>query len=166
MLITFASPLQVQTKPTSVNGASSVAIPSAPSGADGVPVNEKPAPTQPDTPAKDLWQDALGQLSVSKQQKLKAMGLDQLRSGSVKSDIDDLVDVVKKRQEEVEKKFWRVNVGDKDIVLRNYTTRIIGWLEKAGDIAVQFAPPQASVPWAVLKSVMQVSLPIRGSQSF
>ncbi|KAL4957602.1 hypothetical protein BDW69DRAFT_155926 [Aspergillus filifer] len=34
----------------------------------------------------------------------------------------------------------------KDIVLRDYTTSIIGWLEKAGDIAIQFAPLRSACP--------------------
>lgn len=82
--------------------------------------------------------------------------MDKLSSGSVESEIDDLVGLVNKKQEECEKKFWRVSIGDNDIVLRNYTTKIVGWLEKAGDIAIQFAPPQASMPWSVVKSLMQV----------
>lgn len=86
------------------------------------------------------------------------MGFNKPNSGSVKSDISDLVGEVNKRQEECEKKFWRVNVGGEDIVLRNYTTKIVGWLEKAGDIAVQFSPPQASIPWQVMKGLMQVRI--------
>lgn len=79
------------------------------------------------------------------------------QSASVESSIDDLVRVVNKRQDECEKKFWKVKVGDEEIVLRNYTNKIVDWLEKAGDIAVQFAPPQAAIPWAVIKSAMQAS---------
>lgn len=90
------------------------------------------------------------------------MGVEQIRSATAESTIQDLVGVVNQRQEECEKKFWKVSVGGEDIVLRNYTTQIVGWLEKAGDIAVQFAPPQASVPWGILKSVMQVSLLLFG----
>jgi hypothetical protein len=38
--------------------------------------------------------------------------------------------------------------------------QIVDWLGKAGDIAVQFAPPQAAIPWSVIKSVMQVTSPL------
>lgn len=72
--------------------------------------------------------------------------------------MDDLVSEVNKKQEECEKKFWHVNINAEKIVLREYTTQILGWLEKAGDIAVQFAPPQASLPWSVVKSMMKVSM--------
>ena len=132
-----------------------------------MPAKEEPAPAQPETqpppakqpdaPAKDLWEVALQQLPQSKQRKLKSLGLDKLNSGAVESEIDDLIGVVNKKQEECEKKFWHVSVGENDFVLRNYTTKIVGWLEKAGDIAIQFAPPQASLPWSVVKSMMKVS---------
>lgn len=125
-----------------------------------LPAVEKPAET-PDAP-KDLWVEALNSLPESKQETLKKMGFNQSnsQSRSVESSIEDLVGVVNQRQEECEKKFLKVNVGGEEIVLRNYTNNIIDWLGKAGDIAVQFAPPQAAIPWSVIKSVMQVTLPL------
>lgn len=124
------------------------------------PADEKPA-EKPDVP-KDLWVEALKSLPESKQETLKKMGFNQssAQSESVESSIDNLVGVVNQRQEECEKKFWKVKVGDEEIVLRNYTNKIVDWLEKAGDIAVQFSPPQAAIPWAVMKSVMQVISPL------
>ncbi|KAJ5813170.1 hypothetical protein N7447_010193 [Penicillium robsamsonii] len=125
--------------------------------------DENPA-KKPEAP-KDLWVEALTSLSKSKQETLKNMGFNQssVQSGTVESSIDDLVDVVNQRQEECEKKFWKVTVGDEEIVLRNYTNKIVNWLEKTGDIAVQFAPPQAAIPWAIIKSVMQIPV-IEGEQ--
>ncbi|KAJ5329610.1 Pfs NACHT and ankyrin domain protein [Penicillium brevicompactum] len=133
-------------------------------------VEQKPTTDNPkeknsektETPSKDRWDIALKQLPPAKQEKLRALGMDKLSSGSVESEIDDLVGLVNKKQEECEKKFWRVSIGDNDIVLRNYTTKIVGWLEKAGDIAIQFAPPQASMPWSVVKSLMQI--PVIGEE--
>ncbi|KAJ5316803.1 hypothetical protein N7508_001311 [Penicillium antarcticum] len=137
--------------------------PPAQSSADA-PAEETPSAKQPDTP-KDLWVEALKSLPESKQDILKRMGFNQetAQSVSVESSIDDLVGVVNKRQEECEKKFWKVKVGDEEIVLRNYTNKIVDWLEKAGDIAVLFAPPQAAIPWAVIKSAMQIPV-IEGEQ--
>ncbi|KAJ5090117.1 NACHT nucleoside triphosphatase [Penicillium argentinense] len=74
----------------------------------------------------------------------------------MESSINSLASEAKKKQEECEEKFWHVNVGGEKIVLREYTTSIVGWLTKAGDIAVQFAPPQASLPWDLVKSLMQI----------
>lgn len=114
--------------------------------------------TAPDASVVDRWQDAFKGLSEDKQKTLAKMGFHKPKSANVKSTITELVNNVNERQTECEKKFWHVKIGGKDIVLREYTTSIIGWLEKAGDIAVQFAPPQASLPWDVIKSLMQVSI--------
>ena len=112
----------------------------------------------PDASAVDRWQDAFKGLSEDKQKTHTEMGFHKPKTANVKSIITDLVNNVNERQTECEKKFWRVKIGGKDIVLREYTTSILSWLEKAGDIAVQFAPPQASLPWDVVKSLMQVSI--------
>ncbi|KAJ5947861.1 hypothetical protein N7466_000876 [Penicillium verhagenii] len=116
------------------------------------------APNQTESPPKDLWLDAFNKLPPSKQDTLRRMGFNTLSTacGQMESTINDLVGVVNQKQEECKKKFWHVSIGGEDIVLRNYTTRILGWLEKAGDIAVQFAPPQASIPWDLIKNVMQI----------
>ncbi|KAL2827333.1 hypothetical protein BDW59DRAFT_160300 [Aspergillus cavernicola] len=67
-------------------------------------------------------------LSQSERDRLKDMKLDNLKSTSIESEINDLVELV----------------------------QIVDWLEKAGDIAVQFSPPRASLPWSMLKMVMQI----------
>jgi hypothetical protein len=85
------------------------------------------------------------------------MEFSEPRSANATSSIDDVIGAVNQKQEECEDKFWKVEIGGKDIVLRDYTTSIVGWLEKAGDIAIQSAPPQASLPWDMVKSLMKVS---------
>lgn len=128
------------------------------------PAVEKPTPQVPakepvktEAPTVDRWQDAFMSLPEDKQKILKDMGFDKPKSANTKSSISDLIISVNEKQAECEKKFWQVNVGGKDIVFRDYTTSIVGWLEKAGDIAIQFAPPQASLPWDLVKSLMKVS---------
>lgn len=155
------APAPAQKEAPALPDASATATPSAGKGPSDAEHTPTPAETskEAETPAKDLWEIALKQLPPAKQEKLKSLGLDKLNSGSVESEIEDLVGLVNQKQAECEKKFWRVSIGDNDIVLRNYTTKIVGWLEKAGDIAIQFAPPQASMPWSVIKSLMQVSDP-------
>ncbi|KAL2848401.1 ankyrin repeat-containing domain protein [Aspergillus pseudoustus] len=107
-------------------------------------------------PLVDRWQQAFENLPEDKQKTLTEMGFDKPRSASVASNITELIDAVNAKQEECEKKFWKITVGGKEIVFRDYTTSIVGWLEKAGDIAIQFAPPQASLPWDLIKSLMQI----------
>ncbi|KAL2827984.1 ankyrin repeat-containing domain protein [Aspergillus cavernicola] len=116
------------------------------------------ADDETEPPLVDRWQGAFNNLPDEKQKVLKDMGFDKAKSKSANmtSDISDLIAAVNVKQKECEKKFWRINIGGKDIVLRDYTTSIIGWLEKAGDIAIQFAPPQVSLPWDLVKSIMQI----------
>ncbi|KAL4941934.1 ankyrin repeat-containing domain protein [Aspergillus oleicola] len=109
-------------------------------------------------PLVDRWRAAFNDLPDEKQKVLKDMGFDKPKSKSANmaSDISDLIAAVNAKQKECEKKFWRITIGGKDIVLRDYTTSIIGWLERAGDIAIQFAPPQVSLPWDLVKTIMQI----------
>ena len=105
---------------------------------------------------KDLWQEALEMLSKEMLHEIKKMGVGEPQS--VSHQIDDLVKIAKTKQEECEKKFWRFHVGDHEIIIRDYAVKIVSWLQKTEDIAIQFAPPQASLPWAAIKVVMQVRL--------
>jgi hypothetical protein len=111
-------------------------------------------------PKGDMWQEALGMLSKETKQQIEEMGVGDPKSQSISDQINDLVNIAKTKQEECEKKFWRFHIGDHEIIIRDYAVKIVGWLQKIGDIAVQFAPPQASLPWAAIKVVMQVRVPI------
>ncbi|KAL2809119.1 ankyrin repeat-containing domain protein [Aspergillus granulosus] len=116
----------------------------------------EPEPDETETPIIDRWQEAFKNIPEDKQKILKDLGFDKPKSANVASNITSLIDAVNEKQEECEKKFWKVNVGGQDIVFRDYTTSIVGWLEKAGDVAIQFAPPQASLPWDMIKSLMKI----------
>ena len=72
--------------------------------------------------------------------------------------IQELTTIVKTRQNECEKKFRKLQVGDHEIVLRDYAVTIVSCLQKIGDVVVEFAPPSASIPWSVVKAIMQVRL--------
>ncbi|KAK2761254.1 hypothetical protein FQN54_001776 [Arachnomyces sp. PD_36] len=122
------------------------------------PVEKSPDPVPSESSARDLWKEALENLPAGTRKKLESSGLGDIKSESMRSQIDDLVNVAKDKQEECEKKFWKVNVNGNEIVLRDYATKIIGWVQQTGDIAVQFAPPQASLPWSVIKSVLQITV--------
>jgi hypothetical protein len=121
-------------------------------------VEEVSPPAQPLSPTRDLWQEALERLPMKTQQKIKKMGGGHPNSRSISQQIDDLLKVAKTKQEECEQKFWRFHVGDHEVLIRDYAVKIVGWLQEIGDIAIQFAPPQASLPWAAIKAVMQVRI--------
>ncbi|KXG50107.1 uncharacterized protein PGRI_060740 [Penicillium griseofulvum] len=107
-------------------------------------------------PVVDRWQKAFENLPENKQIILKEMDFDKPNPVNVAPNITELIDAINAKQEECERRFWKTTVGGNEIVFRDYTTSIISWLEKAGDIAIQFAPPQACLPWGLVKSLMQI----------
>ncbi|OCL11473.1 hypothetical protein AOQ84DRAFT_386815, partial [Glonium stellatum] len=111
------------------------------------------SPALPLPPPRDLWREAFDKLPKSTQQKLKMPDFDQ---DSQRQHIHELLEVAKKRQAECENQTWKFGVGDHQIVVRDYAVRIVGCLQQVGDIAIKFAPPQASAPWSVVKFVMQI----------
>lgn len=77
-------------------------------------------------------------------------------SGDAKDNIDALKTTVQAKQTKIEEEQWSVSVSGKNIVFREYTESIVGMIQTAGDIAVQFSPPQAAVPWSVVKGLLNV----------
>ena len=113
---------------------------------------------KPTSPTRNLWQDAFDKLDQERQTTLRNMGFDKNKTPGPGEHITrDLVATVNERQEEWQKKRWYFKKDGKKIYPREYTTEIIGWLEAAGNIAIQFAPPQAGLPWDLVKSLMKVS---------
>jgi hypothetical protein len=117
-----------------------------------------PRPALPSPPARtprDLWLEAFEKLPKGTQ---RGLHLGDSNEKPLLQQIQDLSSLARTRQEECENKFWKLRVGDHEIVLRDYAVTIVDGLRKIGDIAVQFAPPQASIPWSAVKALMQVRL--------
>lgn len=104
---------------------------------------------------RDLWLEAFEKLPKEIHGQLN---LNDSTQKPLLQQIQELSSLAKLRQEECEKQFWKLRVGDHEIVLRDYAVTIIDGLRKIGDIAIQFAPPQASIPWSAMKILMQVCL--------
>ncbi|SPQ26473.1 155b9fce-3d70-4eae-8d87-6b345046ed02 [Thermothielavioides terrestris] len=111
---------------------------------------------------RDLWLEAFEKLPKDTQRQLQR---DNATQGPHNQQIQELLNLVKKKQEECERKFWRLRVGDHEIVLRDYAVTIVGCLQKIGDIAIQFAPPQASIPWSAVKALLQKEVQITVTES-
>lgn len=123
-------------------------------------------------PKSDLWQQAFDKLSEEQKQKLfKLADEGKPTNGTGPSPsperpagplIPDLIAATQVRQEECEKKAWRIKFGSgpaDEIILRDQTALIISWLTKAGDIGVQFAPTIVTQVWPCVKAVL--SIPVK-----
>lgn len=79
---------------------------------------------------------------------------------------DDRLDVVSSVLDEAERqkkrclqKRWKIRVRGKVIILRDVFDKIVSWVndfKAVGDIAMQFDPTAASLPWAGVRFLLQV----------
>jgi len=77
---------------------------------------------------------------------------------AVADQIKVLLQVAKDKQEKCEKKFWKIRIGDEEVVIRDYFKCTLDLLGKVGDVAVQFAPWPGPIVWSAVKVLMQVRL--------
>jgi hypothetical protein len=58
-------------------------------------------------------------------------------------------------------KCWKYKRGNKEIIIRDQLEKIVGWVEKfkrIGDLAVQYDPGHAALPWAGVRFFLQVRI--------
>lgn len=107
-----------------------------------------------DAPFRDLWGLALGKLSSEDKETVSLIisdsKIDILRS---------LRSEVVKKQIACEDRRWKFELNGHQIVLREVAEKIIFWIDKfkeIGDIAVNFDPVHASLPWAGMRFLLEV----------
>ena len=99
------------------------------------------------SPAENLWDLAATRLGEKDKAYLDLNSTTKL---------DDLLIAVKNRRQECEQRQWTV----KKVVLRDIFTKIVTWVEKfieVGDVAVQYGPGHAALPWAALRFLLKAS---------
>jgi hypothetical protein len=84
---------------------------------------------------------------------------------TVKELLDGMNQLQKRRHEtkaDTEPNFWkRLNIGERI----DKSVQVLAHFLAAGDVAVSFDPVHAALPWAGMRVVLVVSVPIRVSQS-
>lgn len=113
-------------------------------------LNKSPSGVQP----QSLWEKALA-------------GLDGELLANLNFSKSSKHDVLKRTLETAEQKKqlclikrWKFERNGKEIVLRDVLQKIIHWLDRfraLGDAAVQYDPGHASLPWAGVRFLLQVS---------
>ncbi|KAL9093584.1 MAG: hypothetical protein Q9165_003979 [Trypethelium subeluteriae] len=103
----------------------------------------------------DVWQQAIGQLDPELKQKLDLV-------------VNGRRDVLSAALQEAERKLqlsykcrWKVKIRGKEIVIRDILDKIVGWIRKfrdVGDIAIQYSPVHAALPWAAVRFLLQTSI--------
>ena len=77
--------------------------------------------------------------------------------------ISDILQSVESRKQECIDKQWTVpRGGNKNaVVLRDVFTKIAVWIDKfmvVGDMAVQYDPAHAALPWALIRFLLKVRI--------
>jgi hypothetical protein len=111
---------------------------------------------------RDLTKEAFYALPAETQEEVRKLipnaGSDVVEfSTSVTDEIRSLIGIVEIKEEECEKKFWKINIAGNDIVIKDYVKSTLNVLQQVGDIAINFAPAPGSIVWSGVKTIMQVS---------
>lgn len=106
------------------------------------------------TPSKDLWRKAMRELPDEDQTAIQ-------QSGAL-SELDvlqHLSEIIQEKRDNCEAGGWKFEYNGRQIVLRDLGDKIILWINKfkeVGDIAANFDPVHASLPWALTRFLLQV----------
>jgi hypothetical protein len=116
---------------------------------------------QQSTKSLTIWEEVFCKVNKETTEWIQKQGLNSLASAVEKPEdqIKELIDLIKKKEKAFEEKdpTMKIKIGKQEIVFRAYIADVVGFLTMAGDVAMNFAPPQASAPWAAVKAVLKVS---------
>ena len=102
----------------------------------------------------NLWDVALSKLPEQEQRELRS-GMNSRGT----FEIDSLTTTVSQLQQQINSERWKVKLGHRELDLRHVLDSIVSWVKKfiaIGDMAVQYDPAHAALPWAALRLVLQV----------
>ncbi|KAF4965615.1 hypothetical protein FSARC_6602 [Fusarium sarcochroum] len=106
-------------------------------------------------PGKGIWLIALDTLQPSEKESLITF---------VKTDrhdvLGDILRAAQQKKTEALQKRWRFVWHGRTYIIRDYLEKIIVWVEKfkaVGDVAVQYDPTHAALPWACVRFFLQVA---------
>jgi hypothetical protein len=81
---------------------------------------------------------------------------------AAKIDRESIVRMVNAKMEECEDRRWKIVINDKEVIVREVFGKTLDWIQKfaaIGDVAVQYDPINAALPWAGFRFLLQVMPP-------
>ena len=74
-------------------------------------------------------------------------------------DMKQLYSIVEQKRDECERNKFKINLNGRIIVLRDVVAKIMVWIDKfkeIGDVAANFDPSHAALPWAGVRFLLLV----------
>ncbi|KAL6815050.1 hypothetical protein J3E69DRAFT_370534 [Trichoderma sp. SZMC 28015] len=102
----------------------------------------------------DLWSQAYQELD----DKAKKWIGDASKNVSGEERTQDLITLVRNREEEYKDGTLKIRIGDSEIMWRDYANSVVSWITAIGDISISFAPAGASVAWSALKVLLKANV--------
>jgi hypothetical protein len=71
----------------------------------------------------------------------------------------DVLEAVDEKRKTCLEKRWKYKKGNKEIIIRDKLEKVVEWINKfkeVGDVAVQYDPAHAALPWAGVRFLLQV----------
>ncbi|KAF7898203.1 hypothetical protein EAF00_004649 [Botryotinia globosa] len=108
------------------------------------------------TKSEDLWNEALKQVQFTNTSALVAAGLERRQI------LVEILDLVQKQELKAQERKWKwKRKNGQVIIIRDIFVKLAIWMEKfksIGDIVVQYDPIHASLPWAVVRFLLQAAV--------
>jgi hypothetical protein len=116
-------------------------------------------PSTSKPPTRDLWAEALKNLSPDDREAIERFQPTSNTQQPLAETMEELLRMTREVQAKCKAKVYKIPFGGKDVILRDFAGKIIFWLNKfkdIGDVAVNFDPIHASLPWAGVRLLLQV----------
>lgn len=102
----------------------------------------------------DLWSRAYHQLDDEAKKWIGEASTEV--SGEKRA--QNLITLVRNREEEYKNETPKLRVGDSEILWRDYANRVVSWITAIGDISINFAPAPSSFVWSALKVLLKANV--------
>ena len=104
--------------------------------------------------SNDLWADAAAQLSNDDKLNINFSRPDKL---NILAEL--LADAERFKQRSIESRWKYTRKSGETVIIRDVFKKIVRWVEvfqQVGDVAVQYDPSHAALPWAGIRFILQV----------
>ena len=82
-----------------------------------------------------------------------------LTDGDHRDYLDHLLDLTKQSRDNCQRNRWKFSSRGQEIIVRDIADKLIAWIDKfknIGDVAIQYDPVHVALPWAGIRSILQI----------